>query len=151
MCARSAGFDEYRRPLLEHLSTVKVKHWDVPIRLLAAHAVAKLAPLDRAYTLETMVPFLIGETLSPDLKARHGATHMLAESVLGLVSELHDSDGKQLPGEVRKSLAGVVPAIEKARLYRGRGGEILRGATCRLLEVLALLRMPSGPKMVPRR
>ena len=39
-----------------------------------------------------------------------------------------------------------MPAIEKARLYRGRGGETMRGATCRVLEVGALLRMPAGPK-----
>ena len=34
------GFDAYRRPLLEHLSSVKFKHWDVSIRLLAAQVTA---------------------------------------------------------------------------------------------------------------
>ena len=28
-------------------------------------------------------------------------------------------------------VAGVVPAIEKARLYRGKGGEVMRSAVCR--------------------
>ena len=34
-----------------------------------------------------------------------------------------------------KAISGVVPAVEKARLYRGRGGEAMRGAVCRMLEV----------------
>ena len=139
-------FDAYRVPLLEHLATVKFKHWDAPLRLLAAQAASRLAPLDEAYTLETMVPFLITKTLSADLKARHGATHMLAEVLLGLVRTNHHGDGRALPPETRKAIANVVPAIEKARLYRGRGGEVMRGATARLLEVLATLRMPCGPK-----
>ena len=141
------GFDAYRRSMLEHLSTVKYKHWDNTIRLLASQAVSRLAPLDEPYVLETLIPFLVGKTLSQDLKARHGATHMLAETLFGLVTGKHGGDGKQLPAETRKAVAGVVPAIEKARLYRGRGGEIMRGATARLLEVLAALRMPCGPKM----
>ena len=140
-------FDAYRRPLLEHLYTIKYKHWDPSIRLLAAQAVSRLAPKDEAYVIETLIPFLVGKTLAQDLKARHGATHMLAETLHGLVMTNYAGEGKRLPAETRKAVAGVVPAIEKARLYRGRGGEIMRGATARLLEVLATLRMPCGPKM----
>ena len=139
-------FDAYRRPMLDHLSNVKSKHWDVPIRLLAAQAAARLAPLDSPYILETVLPMLFTKTLSPDLKARHGSTHMIAEILLGLVGELHAGQGRELPAEIRKAISGLVPAIEKARLYKGRGGEIMRGATCRLLEVQAILHMPAGPK-----
>lgn len=35
-------------------------------------------------------------------------------------------------------LVGIVPALEKARLYRGRGGELMRQAACRVVECLAL-------------
>ena len=82
--------------MLEHLSTIKYKHWDVAIRSLSAQAAARLAPLDRAYCLETMIPQLITKTLSPDLKARHGATIMIAEVLLGLVRELHGGDARQV-------------------------------------------------------
>lgn len=34
-------------------------------------------------------------------------------------------------------LAGVVPAIEKARLYRGKGGEIMRAAVSRFIECIS--------------
>eukprot|EP00900_Chrysochromulina_parva_P027685 jgi/Chrpa1/9550/Chrysochromulina_OHIO_Genome00004656-RA len=140
------GFDAYRGPLLDHLATVKFKHWDPHIRLLAAQAAACLAPLDAPYVLDTLFPTLYDKTLSPDLKARHGATHMIAEALLGLARACYGGEGRLLPDATRKAVSGLVPAIEKARLYRGRGGEVMRGATARLLEVCALLRLPSGPK-----
>ncbi|GMP61852.1 hypothetical protein CsSME_00024154 [Camellia sinensis var. sinensis] len=34
----------------------------------------------------------------------------------------------------QKHVAGIVPAIEKARLYRGKGGEIMRSAVSRFIE-----------------
>ena len=71
---------------------------------------------------------------------------MIAEMLLGLTTSCFGGQGRQLPDATRKAVAGLVPAIEKARLYRGRGGEVMRGATARLLEVQALLHMPSGPK-----
>lgn len=38
----------------------------------------------------------------------------------------------------QKSVAGIVPAIEKARLYRGKGGEIMRSAVSRFIECISL-------------
>jgi len=35
-------------------------------------------------------------------------------------------------------VAGVVPAIEKARLYRGKGGEIMRSAVSRFIECISI-------------
>jgi len=39
--------------------------------------------------------------------------------------------------EKQKQVAGVVPAIEKARLYRGKGGEIMRSAVSRFIECIS--------------
>jgi tubulin-specific chaperone D len=36
------------------------------------------------------------------------------------------------------AIVDVVPRIEKARLYRGRGGELVRAAACRLMECISL-------------
>ena len=47
----------------------------------------------------------------------------------------------QLPSieqEVIQEILEVLPKIEKARLFRGKGGEIMRIAACRLIEGLAL-------------
>lgn len=48
--------------------------------------------------------------------------------------------------EKQKSLSGVVPAIEKARLYRGKGGEIMRSAVSRFIQCLSLSEMPLNEK-----
>ena len=42
----------------------------------------------------------------------------------------------------QKRVAGVVPAIEKARLYRGKGGEIMRLAVSRFIECISLITLP---------
>ena len=44
--------------------------------------------------------------------------------------------------EKQIALADVVPAIEKARLYRGKGGEIMRGAVSRFIECESLAQIP---------
>ncbi len=41
----------------------------------------------------------------------------------------------------------MVPAIEKARLYRGKGGEIMRSAVSRLIEYTALVEIRLSPKI----
>ena len=56
--------------------------------------------------------------------------------LLNFVTVVHGpTNGAALPLELRKSVAMVVPNLESMRLYRGRGGEVMRGAACRLLEV----------------
>jgi hypothetical protein len=49
--------------------------------------------------------------------------------------------------EREKAVAGMVPAIEKARLYRGKGGEIMRSAVSRLIEYTALVEIRLSPKI----
>lgn len=47
------------------------------------------------------------------------------------LSNFHFTDRQQ-------GVAGVVPSIEKARLYRGKGGEIMRSAVSRFIECISL-------------
>ena len=69
-----------------------------------------------------------------DLLVRHGNTILIAELIL-VLSKIPSI---QLPADTLKTVRNLVPKIEKARLYRGRGGEIMRAAACRLLECMAL-------------
>lgn len=39
-------------------------------------------------------------------------------------------------------MASIVPAIEKARLYRGKGGEIMRAAVSRFIECISSSHLP---------
>lgn len=52
----------------------------------------------------------------------------------------------ELSESTLKDIRNVVPRAEKARAYRGRGGEFMRGAICRFIECIAL----SGHVLVER-
>lgn len=49
--------------------------------------------------------------------------------------------------DLQNQVAGVVPAIEKARLYRGKGGEIMRSAVSRFIECISLARVQLTDKI----
>jgi hypothetical protein len=64
---------------------------------------------------------------------RHGGACSIAQILLGL-----KDCGHKLPSDLETRVVGLVPAVEKARLFRGRGGEAMRGACCRVIEAIAL-------------
>ncbi len=130
-----AGYDEYRRSLVDHLASAKLMHWDVGMRALTAATLAKIAPLDPTYFAEKILPDAMKRCLNrSDLLIRHGNTILVAELIL-VLSKIATIT---LSPDVMKTIRNLVPKIEKARLYRGRGGEIMRAAACRLLECMAL-------------
>ena len=137
-----AQFDEYRQPFLEHLHLHKLFHWDPAIRHLSSKSLNVLVPLDRPYTETTIIPFLLGKCTSSELIVRHGALLGLGEAVLALRSSW---DAAML-----SKLAELVPTIEKLRLYRGRGGEIMRAAVCRFIECITLSNMTLSVKQQVR-
>ncbi|KAJ2767920.1 hypothetical protein IWQ57_003756 [Coemansia nantahalensis] len=54
-----AAYDEYRRPLIRHLCTNTIYHWDVKTRELAVSALAELAPLDADYVRAELLPGIV--------------------------------------------------------------------------------------------
>ena len=132
-----AQFDEYRIPILRHLFEEKLFHWDISIRKLASLALAEVSQYDSSFLGKVAIPFLLEKCLDDKSVAiRHGAvlgvaelTRMFAEQKV-LISVLSD--------ECRASLVAVVSEIDKRRLYRGRGGEIMRSACCRLVECISI-------------
>lgn len=131
-----AQFHEYRQHLIEDLISTKIRHWDRSLRELAAETLAALVKYDPEYFETTVLSILLPSTLSPELSLRHGAALATAE----VIQALHDC-GQQLTPEREKAIAGAVPAIEKARLYRGKGGEIMRSAVSRLIEFTSKVRV----------
>ncbi|KAK1326064.1 hypothetical protein QJS10_CPA01g02700 [Acorus calamus] len=124
-----AQYKEYLYPFVEELIINKIPHWDRSLRELAAQALSALAKYDQYYFADNIIERLIPCTLSPDLCMRHGATLASGELVLSL----HQC-GFIFSGDQQKLISGVVPGIEKARLYRGKGGEIMRSAVSRFIE-----------------
>ncbi|KAG0472611.1 hypothetical protein HPP92_014468 [Vanilla planifolia] len=126
-----AQYGEYRF-FTEELLSCKISHWDKNLRELAAKALSALAKYDVEYFAGPVLELLIPLTLSMDLCVRHGATLTIGELVLGL----HERNFS-FSTEIQNKVADIVPTIEKARLYRGKGGEIMRSAVSRLIECIS--------------
>ncbi|KAI4356773.1 hypothetical protein L6164_000767 [Bauhinia variegata] len=128
-----AQYEGYLYPFVDDLVHRKICHWDKGLRELAAEALSLLVKYNPEYFANTVMGKLIPCTLSSDLCMRHGATLATGELALAL----HQCNFA-LISDKQKSLAGVVPAIEKARLYRGKGGEIMRAAVSRFIECISI-------------
>jgi hypothetical protein len=139
---RVAAFASYRRHLAEHLLGTKLLHWDASLRALAASALAALAPLEAAWLADVALPALLPRATSASSEpgARHGALLALAACLGALRAE-----GADIPAATQAALVGCVPALEKARLYRGKGGESVRFAAAKLVAAVAAARLPATP------
>ncbi|KAH7577776.1 hypothetical protein JRO89_XS01G0298000 [Xanthoceras sorbifolium] len=138
-----AQYEGYLYPFVEELMFNKICHWDKVVRELAAEALSALVKYEPEYFAHFVVEKLIPYTLSTDLCTRHGATLAVGEVVLAL----HQCE-YALSADIQKRVAGVIPSIEKARLYRGKGGEIMRSAVSRFIECISLshLSLPEKTK-----
>ncbi|PHU04306.1 Tubulin-folding cofactor D [Capsicum chinense] len=128
-----AQYDGYLYTFVDELLNSKICHWDKSLRELAANALSSLAKYDLGHFASTVVQKLLPCTLSSDLCMRHGATLAVGEVILSL----HEREYVLLP-DLQNQVAGVVPAIEKARLYCGKGGEIMRSAVSRFIECISV-------------
>ena len=140
-----ARLEEYRRPIIDHLVTEKLFHWDRDIRTLSCDSLRDLTALDPIYFIETVLPDLIECCTHENLFVRHGAVSGLAEVVLSLGIIYKSTMDPPLgisDKTVLEAITGMVATIEKARLYRGRGGEIMRAAVSRLIQCISLSRIP---------
>ena len=136
-----AQFEEYRRLILRHLYTKKLFHWDEVIRELSSKSLKVLTSLDPAFIGSVALPYLMEKSLDPKhLQVRHGAVLGAAETILAL-GQSGEFDAVVLNSH-KVELMSLVQRIEKLRLYRGRGGEIMRAAVCRLVECVAIAKLP---------
>ncbi len=136
-----AKYEEYQIAIIEHLYTVTLTHWDPAMRLLGSQSLNKLTPLNPQYMVDKVIPHLLIKCLDEkSVQVRHGATLGLAEIVLAF-GDMETRD-KYVSKELNNSMAEIIPIVEKKRLYRGRGGEQMRAAICRLIECLSMARIP---------
>jgi hypothetical protein len=132
-----AQFPQYRYALWEHLAGVKLYHWDADIRDLAAKTLGRFAGRDVDYAIATTLPELLIRTTSQQVFERHGSVLAIAEMIVTL-----SQHGAALSEETLTAIRNIVPRVEKARAYRGRGGEFVRAAVCRLIECMCLAKHP---------
>uniref|UniRef100_A0AC11DKQ5 Tubulin folding cofactor D n=1 Tax=Ovis aries TaxID=9940 RepID=A0AC11DKQ5_SHEEP len=140
-----AGFPEYTQPMIEHLVTMKINHWDGTIRELSAKALRNLAQRAPEHTACEVFPRLLSMTQSPDLHTRHGAVLACAEVARSLHT-LATQQGRPvsdfLDEKAMRGLKQIHQQLYDRQLYRGLGGELMRQAVCILIENLALSKMP---------
>ena len=144
------GYDEYRRRMLNHLCDVKLIHWERATRELAARTISIIGRRDPEWIREVALPVLLDRSLSTNLEARHGACVGAAEALLAL----KNAGEPCVEGELATKVTGLVTAIEKARLYRGKGGEVMRAAVSKYVQCLASVSQPldkgPGPATGPK-
>ncbi|XP_022379305.1 tubulin-specific chaperone D isoform X2 [Enhydra lutris kenyoni] len=140
-----AGFPEYTQPMIDHLVTMKINHWDGVIRELSAKALHNLAQRAPEYSATHVLPRLLSMTQSLDLHTRHGAVLACAEVARGLY-RLAVQEGRPvagyLDGAAVQGLKQIHQQLYDRQLYRGLGGELMRHAVCILIENLSLSKMP---------
>lgn len=127
------GFDEYRRPLLEHVLDHKLIHWERSTRQLAARAIGVLGGLDVEWVAEIGLQTVISRITSSDLPTRHGAVLALGEMML----VAHEAS-MRFSDAVSTQVVDLVRDIADEKMLNGKGGEIMRSANCRLIECMAL-------------
>lgn len=116
---------------MSHLKDVKICHWDSDIREVAAKALAAIALIDVPLTV-SILKEIISDCLSTNIFIRHGS--LLATSELLSVLTI---EGVPLSDDLLIDVANIVPQLDKARLYRGRGSDITRQASCILVQSIA--------------
>jgi hypothetical protein len=131
----------YNKSIIDHLVTVRVPHWDRAIRELAAKSLYNHATQSPDYIISQVLPKLMVDTLAVDVSRRHGSVHSIAEVLLALSRSIPNFSSI-LPEELRTSITKIVHNIEAQRLFRGKGGELVRSAVCRLIECVSLARLP---------
>lgn len=127
-----AIYSHYRQCIVHHLLHVKLRHWDIAVRDLAGNALRKLVPLDPDFYSRDALDLMLKWCLSDTLDIRHGAGLGLASILLGL-----SENNILLEEDMQKRVGNIVMDIEKARLYRGKGGGLMRGAVCRVIASIA--------------
>ncbi|KAI8325061.1 ARM repeat-containing protein [Martensiomyces pterosporus] len=134
---RIVEFAEYREPLLRHLCTTTIYHWDLKTRELAAEALRELAPVAAEYVITALLPDIVRNTQSPFLAVRHGAivaTGVIAET---LASHLRGN------GEVSKNVLSVATAIPQ-RYLDDFGASLTLSALARYMGSLSRARWDLG-------
>ncbi|KAL3823354.1 hypothetical protein ACHAXA_008849 [Cyclostephanos tholiformis] len=121
-----AKFEEYQTPIMRHLADVKLLHWDVDIRSLASKSLSRISKLNPRYVAMDVLPKLLHQCFHDDIVVRHGSLLGVAETLLSFGELRLIKQGEVLNSETLDLIIELVPSIEKARLYRGRGGEMMR-------------------------
>ena len=125
-----AGFEDYRLPMLERVSSSPLVHWDIAIRQLAAEGLCKLVPLAVDHTVSIVMPRLAAQVTDSDICVRHGCIMGLAAIVKAAASTSLNSS--QRDAVMSTATASVLSCCSN-QVIKSRGSELTRQAVCSLV------------------
>eukprot|EP00004_Rigifila_ramosa_P020245 TRINITY_DN5246_c0_g1_i1.p1 TRINITY_DN5246_c0_g1~~TRINITY_DN5246_c0_g1_i1.p1 ORF type:complete len:953 (-),score=244.07 TRINITY_DN5246_c0_g1_i1:1026-3854(-) len=128
-----AKLPTYQDAIIQHIFQKKLGYFDALCRVETSLCLRNLCQAV-PHKISSHLPALVPLALSENLFVRHGAVLALAEILRGLWEHDRPNFEKHVSPELQKEIRNVVPNLEKARLYRGRGGELVRAAVCNLIE-----------------
>ncbi|XP_046614591.1 tubulin-specific chaperone D [Neodiprion virginianus] len=137
-----AQYEEYTKPLIDHLLVRKVTHWDTAIRELAAKALCNLTPKDPRYMVETVLSNLLDMLSSIDLNVRHGAVLAVAE-ILEALDIASDEKIENIIGKPAvDQICNAIRVFKNRGQFKGLGGELMKQACAVLIRKCARVHFP---------
>ncbi|KAI4493051.1 hypothetical protein M0802_009699 [Mischocyttarus mexicanus] len=137
-----AQYEEYTKPLIEHLVSRKVTHWDTAIRELSAKALFNLTPADPKYMIEIVIPNLLDMLNSIDLNVRHGAVLAIAEILEALYNHYEKRIETIIESSAVDEIKNVVRTFQKRGQFKGLGGELMKQACAVFIKKCSIVRFP---------
>lgn len=117
---------------LQHIVDRKLCHWDEEIRDLAAKSLGKFLYVNKCnFDYNKLIEKLVSQAEHSSLAVRHGSLLGLGRLVLALSLRRIPSSEFSV-----KCVIDFVLDVEKKRIFRGRGGEMVREAVCVLVGAL---------------
>ncbi|XP_014602636.1 PREDICTED: tubulin-specific chaperone D [Polistes canadensis] len=137
-----AQYEEYTKPLIEHLVSRKVTHWDTAIRELSAKALFNLTPADPQYMIETVIPNLLDMLNSIDLNVRHGAVLAIAEILEALYNHYEKKIETIIESSAVDEIKNVIRTFQKRGQFKGLGGELMKQACAVFIKKCSIVHFP---------
>lgn len=137
-----AQYQEYTKPLIDHLVAKKVTHWDTAIRELSARSLCNLTAADPHYMTDTVLPTLLDMLNSIDLNVRHGAVLATAEILEALYNHYNDKIGNIIGPMAVADIQDIVRTFRSRGQFKGLGGELMKQACAVLIKKCSIVHFP---------
>ncbi|EFN80055.1 Tubulin-specific chaperone D [Harpegnathos saltator] len=134
-----AQYEEYTKPLIDHLVAKKVTHWDTAIRELAARSLFNQTAADPYYMIDMVLPTLLDMLNSIDLNVRHGAVLATAEILEALYNHFSDKIGSIIGTTAVSAIQDVVRTFRSRGQFKGLGGELMKQACALLIKKCSIV------------
>jgi len=144
------GGEGYLEVMAWHLARNKSRHWEKGVRELAARGLASLVNLHPGFISQEIIPYLLPLCMDGSIEVRHGAVAAIAELLPAIQAAGDPSNILRLnvcsnSDEVSNQIGSIIPRLHQEKLTKGKGGEILKSALCRLVETTCLVGVELTP------